>query len=154
MAPHLVRSALVVLLTVFGISAGADNGGAAHAGMLKRVIGEVMLQRGGSLWAAAAGQPVHTGDLVRTGPNGSVAITLTDDTTLSAGPNSALEIAQYQFNATTHEGGMLLSVWRGAVAIVTGLLARQAPEKVNIQTRAIMLGVRGTEFIIDAGESR
>jgi hypothetical protein len=97
---------------------------------------------------------VRVGDRLKTGANGSVAVTLSDDTVLSAGPNSELEITSYSFHPTTHDGGMLLSVWRGTVAVVTGLLAKQAPEKVNLQTRSLQLGVRGTEFIVDAGQTR
>jgi hypothetical protein len=36
------------------------------------------------------------------------------------------------------------------VAVVTGLIGRKAPEKVRFQTRTVVLGVRGTEFILDA----
>lgn len=124
------------------------------AGVIKRLEGDVVLQRGDQPLRPTLGQAVQVGDLVRTGRDGTAAITLADDTLLSAGPNSALAITEFSFNPTTHEGGMLLSVWRGAVAVVTGLLAKKAPEKVNVQTRTVVLGVRGTEFIVDAGEGR
>lgn len=152
MAHLLCRSALAILLLLAAGHGWADSAAAAPAGMLKRVIGEVLVLRANGATAAAAGQTVRQGDLIRTGPTGSVSVTLTDDTVLSAGPNSELEITRYGFDGTTHQGGMLLSIWRGAVAVVTGLLARQAPEQVKLQTRNIQLGVRGTEFIVDAGE--
>jgi hypothetical protein len=122
--------------------------------VVKRSAGSVMLLRGGVApgLALAVGQPVRVGDVVRTGGDGRVGITLTDDTLLAAGPNSELVLSEFAFNATTQEGGMLVSLWRGTLAMVTGLLAKRAPEKVNVQTRTVVLGVRGTEFIVDAGE--
>ena len=37
----------------------------------------------------------------------------------------------------------------GTLHVVTGLIARQQPQNVNVQTRSAMMGVRGTEFIVD-----
>lgn len=132
------------------LSVAADGA----AGVVKRSAGSVTLLRGGAApgLALAVGQPVQVGDVVRTGGDGRVGITLADDTLLAAGPNSELVLSEFAFNATTQEGGMLLSLWRGTLSMVTGLLARKAPEKVNVQTRTVVLGVRGTEFIVDAGE--
>ena len=56
----------------------------------------------------------------------------------------------YSFDSTTHDGGVLVSLWRGTVGVVTGLIGRKAPEKLRFQTRTVVLGVRGTEFIVDA----
>lgn len=128
--------------------------GDAPAGVVKRSAGSVTLLRGGASpgLALAVGQPVRVGDVVRTGGDGRVGITLADDTLLAAGPNSELVLSEFAFNATTQEGGMLVSLWRGTLAMVSGLLAKRTPEKVNVQTRTVVLGVRGTEFIVDAGE--
>ncbi|MEK8048648.1 FecR domain-containing protein [Ideonella sp. DXS22W] len=124
------------------------------AGIVKRSAGAVTLLRGGAApgQALAVGHAVQVGDVVRTGADGRVGITLADDTLLAAGPNSELVLSEFAFNATTQDGGLLVSIWRGTLAMVTGLLARKAPEKVNVQTRNVVLGVRGTEFIVDAGE--
>jgi len=136
-----------------GLAAQAAQAGEA-VGVIKRLEGEVMLQRGELQLRATLGQAVQVGDQVRTGRDGAAAVTLADDTLLSTGPNSTLEITRFSFHSTTHDGGMLLSVWRGAVAVVTGLLAKKSPENVQVQTRTVVLGVRGTEFIVDAGDRR
>ena len=39
---------------------------------------------------------------------------------------------------------------RGTLSVVTGLIGKKAPENVKVQTRTVVLGVRGTEFIVDA----
>ena len=121
------------------------------AGMVKRVAGVVALVRGGLLSTVHPGLIVQVGDTFRTGPDGAVALALADDTLLSVGPDSELQVTAFSFDSTTQDGNLLASVWRGTVAFVTGLIAKKAPDNVRVQTRTVVLGVRGTEFIVDAG---
>lgn len=122
----------------------------AQAGTVKRVAGTVTLERAGSRNPVAVGAPVQAGDILRTGSDGAVGITLADDTLLTLGADSELLLDSYSFDSTTHDGGLLVSLWRGTVGVVTGLIGRKAPEKLRFQTRTVVLGVRGTEFIVDA----
>jgi hypothetical protein len=123
---------------------------AARAGTVKRVVGAVTLERGGTRSPVAVGLTVQAGDTLRTGKDGALGVTLVDDTLLTLGANSELVLDNFSFDTTTHDGGLLISLWRGTVAVVTGLIGRKAPEKVRFQTRTVVLGVRGTEFILDA----
>ena len=125
------------------------------AGIVKRVSGQVLLDRADRVGQPlAVGQRVQAGDVVRTGPDGATGITLADDTLLTAGPDSQLVIDRFAFDSTTHDGSLLLKLWRGTLHVVTGLIARRAPENVQVQTRTVVLGVRGTEFIVDAGKGQ
>ncbi len=90
------------------------------------------------------------GDTIRTGPDGAVGITLADDTLLTIGADSELVLSAYSFDSTTQDGNLLASLWRGTLAVVTGLIGKKTPENVRVQTRTVVLGVRGTEFIVDA----
>jgi len=99
-------------------------------------------------------QPAKTGDLVEqadiitTGANGSVGITLIDNSRLSAGPNTRIELKQFRFNPTTQEGESLTEVQRGTLAIVSGQIAKRSPEAMKVQTPTTILGVRGTSFAV------
>jgi hypothetical protein len=75
---------------------------------------------------------------------------MADDSLLTAGPGSTLVISEFRFNSTTHEGSFLATLLQGTLSMVTGLIAKQAPQNVNVQTRNAVMGVRGTEFIVDA----
>jgi len=121
------------------------------AGLVKRASGMVTLSRGTVSSPAQPGQTVQVGDTFRTGPDSAVALALADDTLLSVGSDSELQVTAFIFDTTTQDGNLLASVWRGTVAFVTGLIAKKAPENVRVQTRTVVLGVRGTEFIVDAG---
>lgn len=120
------------------------------AGIVKRMAGSATLERAGSPVPLAVGTPVQVGDTLRTGADGAVGITLSDDALLTVGAGSELVLSSYSFDSTTHDGGMLASLWRGTLAVVTGLVGKKAPEKVQVQTRTVVLGARGTEFIVDA----
>lgn len=131
-------------------AAAAAPAAPVPAGMVKRVSGAATLERGGQRSPLAAGTVVQVGDTLRTGPDGAAGITLADDTLLALGPESELVLSQFSFDNTTHEGGLMASLWRGTLGLVTGLIGRKSPEKVQVQTRTVVLGVRGTEFIVDA----
>lgn len=124
-----------------------------QAGVVKRVIGSVTVLRAGIAQPALPGFTVQVGDTLRTGPDGAAGITLADDTLLTAGPDSELVISDFSFDPITQEGNLLVSLWRGSLGAVTGLIGKKAPEKVRVQTRTVVLGVRGTEFIVDAGQA-
>ncbi len=119
------------------------------AGMVKRVTGYVTLERAGSRVPALAGSVVQVGDLLRTGADSAVGITLADDTLLALGADSELQLSAFSFDSTTQDGSLLASLWRGTLGVITGLIGKKTPDKVQVQTRTVVLGVRGTEFIVD-----
>lgn len=123
-----------------------------RVGLVKSVQGEVRLLRADRSQEAKAGDAVLLGDMVRTGPASYAGITLTDDTLLAVGPGSELVISQYRFDPITQDGSLLASLWRGTLSVVTGLIAKKSPEQVKVQTRTVVMGVRGTEFIVDASQ--
>jgi len=94
------------------------------------------------------GARVRESDTVVTGSDGSVGITFTDNTLLSAGPNSVLVLERYTFNSTTHDGKFDARLNRGSLAIVSGKIAKQSPDAMVIKTPSSLLGVRGTEFLV------
>lgn len=136
-----------IIFFFFAISASAAQGDAA--GMVKLSKGQVSIIRGGVTLAAKPGDKVFSADKVRTGPNGSVGITLKDNTLLSAGPNSSISLDKFSFDSKTHAGAISIGVKRGTLAVATGKIAKQTPESVEFFTASSILGVRGTEFVIE-----
>lgn len=137
-------AALVAALSACGALA------AGEAGTVKTAKGSVTVERGGQKLAAAAGFRVEAADLIVTGADSAVGITLRDNTLLSAGPNSVLNLDKFSFDATTHAGTLDASLKRGTLAVISGKLAKADPESVRFRTPTATLGVRGTEFVIEA----
>src|SRR5262245_39026196 len=135
-------------LVVAGLAPAAR---AQEAGHVKVVKGAVQIERGGQKLPATLGAVVQAGDVVTTGPDGSVGITFLDNSLLSAGPNSVLAIDRFAFDPTTHQGAFESSLQKGTLAVVSGKLAKASPDAVKVKTPAATLGVRGTEFLVRTG---
>jgi hypothetical protein len=143
---YCVRS-LLVLCLVSAVGAAEME---LPAGRVKRSQGSVTVERAGQTRAVEVGTPVYVGDRVRTAADGAVGITLSDDTLLTAGPGSTLLINEFRFNTTTNDGNLLATLLKGTLSVVTGLIGKQAPQNVSFKTPTVVLGIRGTEFIIEA----
>lgn len=148
-------SSMVFALGTFG--AGMLVAGPVAAddiAQIKVATGTVTIERGTQRLTGVTGLKLQQSDVIRTGAQGSVGITFTDNTMLSAGPNSVISLDRYAFNSTTHEGRLDASVRAGTLSVVSGKIAKQSPEAMTVKTPAAILGVRGTEFFVRVGETK
>ena len=136
---------LLMMLAIVNAYAGED------AGLVKNVKGDATIQRGEQKIAIKPGTRLLVSDRVITGANSSVGITLHDGTLLSAGPNSTLTLNKFEFDNTTNKGVLDASLKRGTLAVVSGKLSKSSPDAVKYHTPTSILGVRGTEFLLEAG---
>ena len=121
------------------------------AGFVKFVRGNVQLLNGaGATRAANPGDALGAVDRIVTGADSSASVVLRDDTTLVVGPASRLDLKEFHFDGTTHEGGMLVSLLRGSMRMITGLIGKTNPDAVRIETQTATIGIRGTDFIVQA----
>ena len=141
---RLVLSLTLGLVPVVGL--------ATDIAQFKVAKGAVYLERGGKRMPAYVGTHLQATDIIVTGADGSAGITFIDNSLLSVGPNSVLQIERYAFNSTTHEGVFDTTLSRGTLSMVSGKIAKQSPEAVKVRTPSSILGVRGTEFLVRTGE--
>jgi hypothetical protein len=145
----MFRSSIAVALIALATLAQA-----ADIGRIKVAHGTVTIQRAGTSIPASVGMPVQASDVIATGSDGSVGITMTDNSLLSAGPNSVLALDRYDFDDVTSEGHFDTSLRKGTLAVVSGRLAQQSPDAMKVRTPSAVLGVRGTEFVVSVGDGR
>jgi hypothetical protein len=122
---------------------------AEPAGQVKTVNGQVTISRNGGTLPASPGESVYVADRLHSGPNSSVGVTLRDETLLSAGSDSVVDIKQFNFNQSAGSGSMIISVIKGTLALVSGLIAKLSPDSVKVVTPQSTIGIRGTEFVVD-----
>lgn len=139
----------LLAISILGFSVQA----AEQAGMIKVSKGAVSIERDGQHMAAAVGTPVMVADRLRTGDDGSVGLTLRDNTLLSAGPNSLLVVDKFAYDNAAQDGKMALTIRKGTLSVASGKIAKRTPESVDFHTPTSILGVRGTEFVIEVGGS-
>jgi hypothetical protein len=139
--------ALAALLVSFSASAQS-------VGQVKVSSGSVFLERAGQRIAAPVGAQVQAADTIVTGADGAAGLTFIDNSRLSMGPNSTLAVNRFNFNPTTHEGNFDSTLKRGTLSVVSGKLAKRSPDAMTVSTPSTILGVRGTEFVVEAGEAQ
>lgn len=125
---------------------------AESAGMVKTARGTASIERNGQKMPAVVGALVESGDRIVTAADGAVGITLRDNTLLSAGPNTTLDLRKFAFNPTSHAGVLDASVKRGTLSVISGKIAKANPDGMVVSTPSVTLGVRGTEFLVEAGQ--
>ena len=137
------RSLPLALLAVFATAAFADD-----IGQIKIAKGQVSVDRSGRSMPVQVGMPLAAADVVKTGADGSVGITMRDNSLLSAGPNSVLSLDRFEFDPTTYQGRFDSGLQRGTLAVVSGRIAQQSPQAMTVRTPSAVLGVRGTDFVV------
>ena len=124
----------------------------ADIGQIKTLKGEVFIVRNGAKLQAKLGDLLSQTDVVETGPTGSVGITFIDNSRFSAGPNTRLELNQFIFNPTTHEGQFNAYINHGTLTILSGQIANRSPEAMRIKTPTTILGFRGTKIAVQVSD--
>jgi len=146
----ILRSAAFTALAVVAI-AGPANAQPAAAGRIDRLSGTATVLRSGAQIPLKAGDSVLETDVLKTGPDGRIGVTLKDDTRLSLGPSSEVRVEKFLYAPSEGKLGLALRVVRGLVAYVSGRIAKIAPDAVRLETPAAIVGVRGTTLLIQAG---
>ena len=141
------RGSLAIVLLCIATLAGA-----AEIGQIKTSRGQVTIEREGKALPGGVGVRVQTSDVVKTGADSSVGITMDDDSLLSAGPNSVLSLDRYAFDPTTNKGRFDATLNKGTLAVISGRIAKQSPDAMTVRTPTAILGVRGTEFAVSADD--
>jgi hypothetical protein len=146
-----MRKAMIVaaVLSVMAIPALA-----ADVGLVKVSKGSVQIERNGAKMAAPVGASVQASDVIMTGADGSAGITFTDNSLVSVGPNTVFAIDKYRFDSTTHAGEFEGSLKKGRLAAISGKMVKASPESMKIRTPSAIMGVRGTEFVVQVDEEK
>ena len=91
---------------------------------------------------------MYEADGLRTGADGRIGITLKDDTRVSLGPASEVQLERFAYAPSEGQLGFVLKVVRGVAAYVSGRIAKLSPDSVRLETPAAIVGVRGTTLAL------
>jgi hypothetical protein len=142
---------MVMALVLMGTAAPVAAETVA-AGRIDRVSGSAFVLRSGERMSVKGGDTVFETDVLRTGSDGRVGVTLKDDTRLSLGPESEVRLDKFAYAPAQGRLALGIRVVRGLLAYVSGRIAKLAPDAVRLETPAAIVGVRGTTLIIQAQE--
>jgi hypothetical protein len=144
----LLRSGGVLLTMILLAATPLQAEQPAPAGRVKTVSGSAFIVRQSGTVPARAGDAVFASDALRTAADGTVGITLQDDTRISLGPNSEVHLERYVYAPGEGGLGMVLNFVRGVSAYVSGRMAKLAPDSIRLETPGAIVGVRGTTVAV------
>ena len=139
-----IRKAALIAVAVLASFAAS----AADVGQIKTAKGAVVIVRDGKELPVSAGIAVQQADRVMTKADGSAGITFTDNSMLSLGPDSMLDISRFSFGDKATPDTLEATLHRGTLSAVSGKIVAKSPEAMRIRTPTTILGVRGTEFFV------
>jgi hypothetical protein len=123
--------------------------------VIGRVIGlkgSVRAESGADVRELAINGPVYVQETVITGADGNVEIRFQDDTILSQGPSSTIELNEYVYNPDGPGSGLAFRMLEGTFRKVTGKIAEQNPESIQLESPLAVIGIRGTTTVHQVGQ--
>ncbi|MBE7636623.1 hypothetical protein GUA87_07175 [Sneathiella sp. P13V-1] len=97
------------------------------------------------------GDEIYQDDIIETSSNGNLGVLLKDGSIMGVGPGSRMTIDSFVYDSETNDGNVGLSFLKGAVSFVSGKIAKNDYEDVNIKVPFGTIGIRGTEFVVETG---
>lgn len=146
---HLLVS-LIICLGIFRVQSGYADHSENIAGAIVSVKEVATITTGphGKPHSARPGEAVHTADVIRTSQGGAVKILLKDHSVVDLGGGTVFKVDQYKANQGADreiETSMTQGMFRGSVTEKI-----QGAGKFHLKTPTATMGVRGTEFVVDA----
>ncbi len=115
------------------------------AGQMTEVAGDVwVLRADGTRVIAEQGTLIYEGDMIETSEEGAVSMEFADNTTFSISEGARLSVDEYIYNSETQGGSSFFSMLKGAFVYTSGVIGKNDPENVNIETPVGSIGIRGT----------
>lgn len=130
--------------------------GALAAATIADVDGDVRLLQTGadSPRGVAPGERIGTGSLLTTAAGARVVLRFDDGMWAALGEHSRFRIEAYRYRPEEPPADRsALVLLRGVLRVVTGILGHRTPDAFELRTPELVVGVRGTDFMVSAGDA-
>ncbi len=143
------------LFVCFTIAMGATSVSAEDSpviGSVKTVQGRAFIIRDGNMIPAETGQRLYKNDSLFTKDTGALGVILRDDTVLSIGPESKILLEEFDFAPAQNKLSFVARMFKGIASVLTGKIAKLAPDAARFETPVATIGMRGTSFLVKVAE--
>ena len=96
--------------------------------------------------ALKVGDEVIQGDTIVTGQNSAIVMKFDDGEITALTSNSRLTVTAYQYNRKQQSGSILLSLVEGGMRAITGLIGKNAPQRVSYKAATATIGTDRIKF--------
>ena len=141
---NCVGVALVGLIGAFAQTAQA----AGEVGQITHLSGLLTTKRtDGSTRVFSVKSQVQEGDTLTTERDTYARIKFVDGSEVVLRPSSQMQVQEFKFDeAKPEKDNVLLSMFKGGLRAVTGLIGKRNRDAVNYKTATATVGIRGTHF--------
>jgi hypothetical protein len=115
--------------------------------LVKVLEGTAFAIQSGERQKLTVGQQIFRKDVVETA-SGTVGLTFRDGSRISVGPNSRIVFKEFQYDPNEGKLAFLISIAKGTMHYISGVIAKLAPKSVKIETPVATVAVRGTRLLI------
>jgi len=120
----------------------------ASVGQITALKGEIKISRDSNTILAKLGEKLEKSDVINSSKASKAQITLDDNTIITIGQNSTLNIFDYAFDETQpKEAKANLGFMRGSFKSITGKIGKINKERFKLKTKSASIGIRGTTII-------
>ncbi|MBZ7986707.1 FecR family protein [Campylobacter canadensis] len=117
----------------------------ANIGKISAIKGDVFIQRDNKDIKAKANDEIQQNDLIITKNNAKAQIVFIDNTIITLGKNTNLNIKDYVINGANSK--VNLEVNSGVFQVISGEISKIARDKFIFQAKTATIGIRGTVFM-------
>lgn len=124
-------------------------------GRLDIVQGTVTIQHDGEAvqYLAEAGLPIYARDTIRTHPGSRVRFELNDGSVLTLAANTDLTVTRSIYDPEQEQRSSFVDMTVGKARYWVRKLAGWDEPEFSVKTQTAIIGVRGSDFIVRAGET-
>ncbi len=91
---------------------------------------------------AKVGDFIYRGDIIQTGPDGTLGVGFVDGSSFSVSPNVRMEVNEFVYDPHGHFNSSLMSLTKGTFSFIAGTIAQTGNMKAT--TPVGTMGIRGT----------
>ncbi len=143
-----MKKLILIVSMALILSAGLALADETSIGFVKNVSGQAFIGRQQTLIPARVNEKLMRSDALITGADGSIGVIMQDDSVLSLGTKSRVDLTQFSFAPAENKLSFVAKVKRGTMVYLTGLIAKLDRKGVRVETPNAVCGVRGTQFAI------
>ncbi len=123
-------------------------------GEIEELSGNVKITHAnGVVEQAEEGMPVFEGDIIETDGSGAVNVYFADESNISLSENAHFSVDEFNYDEQSGGGESDFSMIRGLFVYTSGVIGREDPDDVTIDTPIGSIGIRGTIIAGDINEN-
>ncbi|WP_375723996.1 FecR domain-containing protein [Arcobacter sp. KX21116] len=120
----------------------------ASIGQITALVGDVKISRDSNTILAKLGEKLEKNDVINSSKGSKAQITMNDNTIITIGQNSTLNIFDYVYDESKPKDSKAsFGFMKGSFKSITGKIGKINKERFKLKTKSASIGIRGTTII-------